>query len=35
LFDGEPEASGGWIELSDAPGLGITLNEDVLAEFAL
>jgi L-alanine-DL-glutamate epimerase-like enolase superfamily enzyme len=35
LFDGEPEASGGWIELSDAPGLGISLNEDALAEHAV
>jgi L-lyxonate dehydratase len=35
LFDGEPEASGGWVELSEAPGLGISLNEDALAEHAL
>jgi L-rhamnonate dehydratase len=35
LFHGEPRAVGGWVELSDAPGLGISLNEDVLAEFAL
>jgi L-alanine-DL-glutamate epimerase-like enolase superfamily enzyme len=35
LFDGEPEAFGGWVELSEAPGLGISLNEDALAEHAL
>ena len=35
LFEGEPEAVNGWVELGDAPGLGITLNEDALAEWAL
>jgi L-rhamnonate dehydratase len=35
LFDGEPEAVDGWVELGDAPGLGITLNEEALAEHAL
>jgi L-alanine-DL-glutamate epimerase-like enolase superfamily enzyme len=33
LFDGEPECVGGWVELSDRPGLGITLNEDAVAEW--
>jgi L-alanine-DL-glutamate epimerase-like enolase superfamily enzyme len=35
LFDGEPEAADGWVELGDAPGLGISLNEDALAMWAL
>ena len=35
LFDGEPEAVGGWVELGDAPGLGITLNEAAVARWAL
>jgi L-rhamnonate dehydratase len=35
LFDGEPEAVDGWVELADAPGLGITLNEDVLEKYAI
>ena len=35
LFDGEPEAVDGWVELGDEPGLGITLDEDVLDEYAL
>ena len=35
LFAGEPEADQGWVELGDAPGLGISLNEDVLEELAL
>jgi L-alanine-DL-glutamate epimerase-like enolase superfamily enzyme len=30
LFDGEPDAAAGYVELSDRPGLGITVNEDVL-----
>jgi L-rhamnonate dehydratase len=35
LFEGEPEAVDGWVELGDAPGLGITLNEELLEEYAL
>src|SRR5207248_418427 len=35
LFDGEPEAADGWIEPGEAPVLGITLNDDALAEWAL
>jgi L-lyxonate dehydratase len=35
LFEGEPEAVDGWVELGYAPGLGITLDEDVLEEYAL
>ncbi len=35
LFEGEPEAEQGWVQLGDAPGLGISLNEDVLEELAL
>jgi L-rhamnonate dehydratase len=35
LFEGEPEAVDGWVELGDAPGLGITLDEDVLEEYAV
>jgi L-rhamnonate dehydratase len=34
FFEGEPEAHDGWVELGDAPGLGITLNEDVLEQYA-
>jgi L-alanine-DL-glutamate epimerase-like enolase superfamily enzyme len=33
LFDGEPECVDGWVELSDRPGLGISLNEDAVAEW--
>lgn len=32
LFDGEPRAADGWVTLSDRPGLGITVREDVLSE---
>jgi L-lyxonate dehydratase len=35
FFEGEPQARNGWVELGDAPGLGISLNEDVLEEYAL
>jgi L-alanine-DL-glutamate epimerase-like enolase superfamily enzyme len=35
LFEGEPEAVDGWVELGDAPGLGITLNEELLEEYAV
>jgi len=33
LFDGEPDAVAGYVTLSERPGLGITLREDVLAEY--
>jgi L-rhamnonate dehydratase len=35
LFRGEPEAHDGYVGLSDRPGLGIELDEDVLAEYRL
>jgi L-lyxonate dehydratase len=35
LFDGEPEAVDGYVVLSDRPGLGITLNEDVLERWSI
>ena len=34
IFDGEPEAQGGYIQLDDEePGLGLTVNEDSLKRF--
>jgi L-rhamnonate dehydratase len=34
IFDGEPQARDGYIDLDDAtPGLGLTINEDRLREF--
>jgi L-rhamnonate dehydratase len=33
LFDGQPVARDGWVEVSPAPGFGLTLNRDVLDEF--
>jgi L-alanine-DL-glutamate epimerase-like enolase superfamily enzyme len=33
LFSGEPEAVDGWVTVSERPGLGIEVNEDVLAEY--
>ena len=34
IFDGEPKAVDGFIQLSDkVPGLGITINEDRLKDF--
>jgi L-alanine-DL-glutamate epimerase-like enolase superfamily enzyme len=34
IFDGEPTAKGGFIDLDESlPGLGITVNEKKLAEF--
>jgi L-alanine-DL-glutamate epimerase-like enolase superfamily enzyme len=34
LFDGEPEARDGYIDLrDDLPGLGISIKEDSLREF--
>jgi L-lyxonate dehydratase len=35
LFDGEPEARDGYVELSDRPGLGISLNEAGLEKYAV
>ena len=35
LFDGEPEARNGYVELSDRPGLGISLNEAGLEKYAI
>lgn len=36
IFDGEPQAAGGYIDLrDDVPGLGITIREDALAEFSV
>jgi L-rhamnonate dehydratase len=32
LFDGQPVARDGYVEVSDAPGFGLTLNRDVLDE---
>jgi len=34
IFDGEPQARGGFVDLDDAkPGLGLTINEDRLRDF--
>lgn len=33
LFEGEPDAEGGYVTLSERPGLGIDVREDVLAEY--
>jgi L-rhamnonate dehydratase len=34
LFAGEPKATDGYIDLSDdVPGLGLTIQEDKLADF--
>lgn len=36
IFEGEPEAVDGYIELADdVPGLGLTINEAALADFAV
>src|SRR5690606_21973754 len=36
IFDGEPEAKDGYIELSDdVPGLGVSVNEDALKDFVV
>jgi L-rhamnonate dehydratase len=36
IFDGEPEPSGGFIQLrDDVPGLGLTIREDALSNFAV
>jgi L-alanine-DL-glutamate epimerase-like enolase superfamily enzyme len=34
IFDGEPKAKDGYIDLDDnVPGLGITINEERLSQF--
>jgi len=34
IFDGEPKARDGFIDLNDnLPGLGLTINEDILADY--
>lgn len=36
IFDGEPRAKDGWIDLDDTlPGLGISVKEDALKEFSV
>ena len=33
LFENPPEIADGWLTLNDAPGLGLTLSEDAVAEY--
>ena len=33
LFTGEPEVKDGYVALSDRPGLGIDLDEEVVARY--
>jgi L-rhamnonate dehydratase len=35
IFDGEPQARDGVIDLPEVPGLGLTLNEDALRRFTV
>jgi len=35
LFVGEPRAEGGYVKLSDAPGLGLELNEQNIRDWAI
>lgn len=34
LFEGEPRAVQGWVELSGQPGLGLELNEERVREWS-
>ena len=35
IFDGLPEIEDGWLQLPEAPGLGLSPNADAIAEYAV